>query len=281
MRISIYFRWCIASALILGISLFCLAQDGSPTGPQALPSFVGQRVSSVDLAGQPGVTAKTVPDLIAVQEGQPLTEQKVNTTIAALKRSGRFQNVELDLRPQSDGVRVMFILQPAIYLGIYEFPGAETVFPYSRLLQVANYPSQEPFSQVDVEQARAALVQFFHQRGFFLATVRPEVQVDYTHRLANVLFHTELGRRAKVGEITFTGAPAEETQELEAKLRSFMARVEAAYLKPGKPYRYARLQRATRYRCWSQPPDGLDGAGFQASDPERRRCLKDLAVPKV
>jgi hypothetical protein len=44
----------------------------------------------------------------------------------------------LDLRPEQDGVRVVFILQPAIYFGMYQFPGAER-FSYARLIQVANY----------------------------------------------------------------------------------------------------------------------------------------------
>ncbi len=153
--------------------ILCAPAWAQLPSPQ-LASYIGQTVAAVDVAGRPEVTLKTVQDLIVVKQGQPLSQNDVDSTVTSLKQRGGFQDVKLDLEPEADGVRVEFILQPAVYVGMYEFPGALKEFPYSRLLQVANYNSQMAYSSGDVQQAEDALVKFFRQHGYFLAEVRPK-----------------------------------------------------------------------------------------------------------
>jgi outer membrane protein assembly factor BamA len=210
-------------------------------------SFIGQTVAAVDIAGRPNVTLKSVQELIAVKPGQPLSQTDVDASVATLRQRGGFQDVKLDLEPEADGVRVVFILQPAVYVGMYEFPGALKEFSYSRLLQVASYSSQAPYSASDVRQAEDALVKFFRQHGYFLAEVRPEVEPKSDFGLANIVFHTNLGKHAKLGKIDLAGANPQETSYLQRKLRSVMARLRGDSLKPGMRYSYPRLQGATRY----------------------------------
>ena len=218
---------------------------------QQLPSlgvsaYVGQNVSSVDIAGQPDTTFDSVAGLISVKQGKPLTEDDVNASIAALKRRG-FQGVKLDLQPSADGVQVRFILTPAAYIGMYDFPGALKEFTYTTLLEVANYNSQTPYSVADINQAEDALVQYFRQHGYFQAEVHTEVVPQIDHRLVNILFRTDLGIRARIGKINMTGATPQETAYLQAKLRSVMAKLRTDSLKPGMRYSYYRLQGATKY----------------------------------
>jgi outer membrane protein insertion porin family len=213
---------------------------------QQLSSYVGQNVSSVQVAGQPDVSFDKVSHLIKVEQGKPLSERDVDATIQALEQAG-FKGVRLNLQPEADGVQVVFILQPALYVGMYQFPGATKIFNYSRLLQVANYNAQTPYSANDVHQAESSLVQFFRQHGYFLAEVRPEVVPDPAHGLADIVFHTDLGILAKFGAINLTGATPQETSYLRRKLRSVMARLRGDSLKPGMRYSYGRLQSASQY----------------------------------
>src|SRR6185437_8599954 len=138
------------------------------------------------------------------------------------------------------------IPEPAIYFGLFEFPGAER-FPYSRLLQVANFPEQRAFNETDIERARRALVSFLNQQGYFHATVQPQVQVDAGHGVANVLFHAELGIHAKFGSTQIEGLSPNEASSYERKLRSIWARVRGAAIRSGKPYHYPTIARAQRY----------------------------------
>ena len=245
----------IGSYTVFFLGLFDLqaqstAQKQAPaTAPQVkevLPSYEGQNVSAMEVAGKPGVDENQLESLFVQKPGQPFAKEKVDQTVAALKNSGIAKEIELEIRPQPDGIRLLFVLQPAYYFGLYQFPGAER-FGYSRLLQVANYPPRGAYSPGDVQSTQKDLVQFFQQNGYFQAEVKPEIQIDSAHELVNVIFHATLGRRAKFGKVVFSGAPAEQEQKLQHALRSYVARLRGAAIRQGKSYSFKTIQNATQY----------------------------------
>src|SRR5215469_9560430 len=190
---SHFFLTATVAATILELLLlprFTWAQE-SPG--QAASAYAGQTISLVDVAGRPDVTYQSVQNLIPVKHGQPLEQKDVDAAIAVLRQRTGIQDIALDLQPVADGVRVVFVLRPAVYVGMYEFPGALNEFSYPRLLQVANYNPQTPYSASDVQHAEDAIVQFFRQEGYFLAEVRPEIERLGDSGLVNVVFHTNLG----------------------------------------------------------------------------------------
>src|SRR5437773_7767280 len=176
----------------LNLTHFCLAGCMAlvaTTVARALPqqaevlSYEGQTVSSVELAGRPDSESGEWIPLIAQRSGEPLSRANLDATIAALKSTGQFRDVQLDMRPEQDGVRLLFVLQPAVYFGMYDFQGAGP-FSYSRLLQAANYSSREPYSSVDVQRAETALETFLRRNGYFESEVHAEVKIDTANRLA-------------------------------------------------------------------------------------------------
>ena len=219
----------------------------APQVQQVLPSYEGQHVLSVELAGRPDIDQQQLAPLLAQHQGEPFAQAKIDQTISALKNSGQAKEIELEIRPQAGGVRVLFILQPAIYFGIYEFPGTVGRFPYSRLLEVSDYPPRGPYTPVDVQDAQASLVKFFQQNGYFEARVEPEIRTDAAHGIVNVIFHVSLNRHAKFGKVIFKGAPPEEEQRLQHALKSWMARVRGSAIRPGKSYSLKKIQNATQY----------------------------------
>src|SRR5438874_2790462 len=219
----------------------------APQVAQVLPSYEGQNVASVELAGQPDLDPAKYLPLLAQRVGEPFAQKKVDESIAVLKRTGQFQDVQLEVRPDPNGIRVLFVLQPAVYFGMFEFPGAVEHYSYSRLLQVTNYPPRGEYTPVDVSQAQEALQKFLRRSGYFLSQVRTEVQTDKQHGLANLIFHVTLNRRAKFGNVNITGASPQETAGLQHALRSVMARLRGSAVRPGKNYRYKTLQNASQY----------------------------------
>jgi outer membrane protein insertion porin family len=223
------------------------AQESPDQSQQIMQSYEGQNVSNVEIAGRPDLETGKYDALIQQKAGQPFSAEKIGATVVALKKTGEFQDVILDLRPETDGVRVMFIAQPAVYVAIYDFPGALKEYSYSRLIQIANYAAQEPYSPVDIHQAQVALEKYFHQDGYFEATVQPEIRVNKQHAIVNVLFNTDLKQRAKFGELKLAGATPEETVFLERKLQTLMARLRGARIKAGKSYSTRNIKEATSY----------------------------------
>lgn len=248
----------------------------APQVKQALPAYEGQNVSSVELAGRPDMDTEKYAPLLVQRAGQPFAQAKVNQTIAALQRTGQFSNVQLQVLPEVNGVRVLFVLQPAMYYGVFEFPGATKRFSYSRLLQVANYPPQGPYTSQAVQQAQQQLVTFFHRAGYFQATVKPELRVDKGYGLVSLVFNTELGERAKFGQVGIQGTTPEETERLQGEIRSLLARLRGSAIRPGKTYRLKTLQNATRYLESKLNKEGYLAAKVRligaAYDPETNRA---------
>lgn len=218
----------------------------SPKVQQSLVSYEGQNVSSVELAGRPDVDTRSLLPLLAQPAGEPFSQAKVDASIAALQRTGQFDKVQLDVRPEARGVGVLFILQPAVYFGIFDFPGAERL-SYARLLQVTSYPPRGEYAESDVEHARNGLQTYLRRIGYFQADVRPELRMHQEHGLVDVIFHVTLNRHAKFGTVNITGATPQESQYLESVLHSTMARARLSAIRPGKTYKPKTLQNATQY----------------------------------
>ena len=224
-------------------------QQQPKTAPQVeevLPAYEGQNVAAIEVAGRPGLDESQVLPLLVQRKGEPFSKSKVEQSMDALKRSGAAKEIELDIRPEPDGIRVIFVLQPAMYFGIYEFPGAER-FAYSRLLQVSDYPPRGAYNPTDVARTRESVTKFFQQNGYFEAEVRPETKTDDVHGLVNVIFHVTLKRHARFGDVVLSGAPPTEEKKLQHDLRSWRARVQGAAIRPGKSYSFRRVQKASQF----------------------------------
>jgi outer membrane protein assembly factor BamA len=241
-------RW-ISAALVAAIAGFTsvpLYSQQIETATTAV-SYEGQRVSSVQVAGQPDGNRRKMQALIAQPVNAPYEQAKVDETAAALIKNGVAKDVDVQVTPSPEGLHVVFVLKPAYYFGVFTFPKAEKTFSYTRLLQAANYSKQEPFTQEKVEEAESSLLAFFHRAGFFTATVEPKLQTDQAHGVVNVEYVINLKRRAKFGNVIIAGVSEPQTKKLAASLRSLRARIKGAYIKPGKTYSLKRLNAATTF----------------------------------
>ena len=155
---------------------------------------------------------------------QPYSQAKVEASIKALEGTGQFPKVQVNVVPDSAGLRLNFLLEPAYFLGIVDFPGATTQFTYTRLLQVVDLPDEDPYVKARLRIAETTLQEFFHRNGFFQATIHTDSQIDDAHQLVNVTFSVKMGKRARVGDISFKGPNGPESASLRHSIRSLRAR---------------------------------------------------------
>ena len=250
LRIATWFSLWLCISLICGscVSLWAQVTKDSeiPPAEQILASYEGQAVTSVDIAGRPDLKVDQFMPDIDQKAGQPFAKEKIDATVAALKTAGKFENVRVKVDPEADGVRVLFVIEPAVYYGMFEFP-APAGFPYSRLVQVANYTSQAPYNATEVEQNRQSLVRFFQEAGYFQAQVTTELKIDSRHGIASVVFRSNLGPKAKFGSIDINGLPPSETSDMQHRLTTIMARARGAAIRNGKTYNRSTLNKASNY----------------------------------
>ncbi len=215
----------------------------APPGPQA--AYEGQNVSAVSLLANPHRDLAPLRSVITQKAGEPYSQQKVEESAAALQQKGGFEKVQVNLVPEIQGLRLNFVLEPAWYLGVVEFPGVEKRFSYTRLQQVVNLADEDPYDPARISVAESALREFLHKNGYFLSKVHAEPQIDDTHRLVNVNFVVEMGKQARIGSVKVEGPANPESTRLLRAVRSLRARLAGGLLKPGKAYTGERISAAT------------------------------------
>jgi outer membrane protein assembly factor BamA len=235
------------SILLLSLNLAGISIRLRAQAAQQQVSYEGEKVAFVDLVGRPDINVEALRPVILQKVGELYSNEKVQSSVTALEQAGQFSKVDVEVTPEAEGLRVAFVVQPAFYIGIIDFPGALRDFNYPRLLQVVNYPAQEPYEASRINAAEVALLNFFPHNGYFQARVVTETKLDEAHRLVDVVFQITLNRRAKLGRIEIEGAPPKEASHLQQALRSYRARLKGAWLKSGKPYDAERLQAATTF----------------------------------
>jgi outer membrane protein insertion porin family len=231
-------NWVILILIVFGRPSYT---QGQQTSQSNKVSYEGQKVAAVELVANPKISVESLRPLVQQRTGEPYSSSKVADTVSALQGTGRFSKVEVDVKPDPAGLHVTFTLEPALYFGIFDFPGATKSFSYTRLLQVVDIPNRTPYQQDLVSKAEDNLHQFFVSAGYFQAQVQPQPQFDEAHMLANVVFDIDLGKRAKLGNVEIQGPESGELDRLQRATHTLRATVAGTSLKPGKPYTPKRI----------------------------------------
>ena len=108
-------RWIFPGCLFVLACLSAVAQTKSSNPP---PSYQGQRVGSIDLTANPHLDTEPYRDLIVQKPGEPYSDPKIQESIDALNRTGVFSKVQLKVQPDPGGLKLIFVLEPAYYMGM-------------------------------------------------------------------------------------------------------------------------------------------------------------------
>jgi outer membrane protein assembly factor BamA len=236
----------IAWLLVLQV-VVCLSARAQEAKPQTYAGFEGKTVSKVEISVRPAMDAASFRALLKIKPGDPFSSAAVQASVSALDRTKQFSKVQVSVEPEQAGLAIQFILEPASYIGILTFPGVKRQFAYTQLLQAVNIPEQSPYFDDLLPQGQSALQKFLQVQGYFSAEVQPEVQRDDPHKIVNLVFHVQLGPRAKVGKINMDGVPADEADRIRKDLHSIWARVKRDSLKPGQAYSPSEITKAVQY----------------------------------
>ncbi len=248
LRNSIRARLSLAAlALLLFFPFINASLSAQQTQPSSTAGFDGQPVSSVEIAVRPNVNVDELRRLIKQQAGKPFSTDAMHESVEALQQTKLFTQVQVSLEPEQDGLRVLFILQPADYVGMIDFQGTGTRFPYTELLQAVNIPEQSPYVPELTAQGQKGLIDYLHSRGFYAAEVTPETRRDENHRIVNLIFHCQLKRQAKIRNLQFNGLTEQQSADVQSALRSLWAKLKRVSLKPGQYYSEPRITKAIQY----------------------------------
>ncbi len=183
-----------------------------------MDAYAGQKVSSIELAGRPDLNEEEFSPLFAQHAGEPFDPAKVERTLAAIRATGKFKEVQLSVFPDIEGVRVLLILQPALYFGIYEFPGSRKNFLIPDCCRLRTILRRALTTTATWRMASEALTKFFQQNGYFLAKVTPQLETGCGTRDCRMsALLSSLGVKARFGTVTLNGASPEQDARLQVE----------------------------------------------------------------
>ena len=241
-------HWWTAVSLLAGLLLLCAAPAPAqkPT-PATDAGFEGQKVATVDISARPQMDTTPFRNLIAQKANRPFSDAAIRRSVAALQKTKLFSQVQVKITPEMSGLRVLFLLRPAYFVGLISFPGATHTFAYPQLLQAVNIPDQSAYTDDLLQQGQKALQHFFQTQGYFLAKIRPESQTDEAHRIVNFVYVVDLGPVARIGAIQFQGLSESQARNMRETLGSWWARIKMDSLRPGQKFSAKRISKATDY----------------------------------
>lgn len=211
----------------------------------ASETYNGQNVSRISLIANPHRDLQRLYPLVTQKVGEAYSQAKIQEDAAALQNAGHFPKVKVSIVPEVSGLWVQFLLEPAYYLGVVEFPGGTKSFSYTRLLQATNLSDEDPYDPAQIPVALRGLTDFLHHNGYFQSDVQVQPAIDDTHQLVNVAFSIRTGKRANISSVSLEGSSDPETARLLHSVQSLWARLSRGLLKPGKPYSPSRISAAT------------------------------------
>jgi Na+-transporting methylmalonyl-CoA/oxaloacetate decarboxylase gamma subunit len=97
------------------------APTTAPSTAEILSTYEGQNVTAIEVAGRPQSTSSQFASLFVQQAGQPFSKEKVDRTAAAIKAAAKCDAVQVQVEAEANGVRVLLVLEPAVYFGLFLF----------------------------------------------------------------------------------------------------------------------------------------------------------------
>jgi outer membrane protein insertion porin family len=177
--------------------------------------------------------ASTLDKILQVSVGDQLAPAALRTSIEHLFDTGRYADVQVDARPEHDGVALTFLTKPSWFIGDVRVEGVPQPPSESQLVNATNFELGELYTPENLGLAEQAIRQLLGESGFRQATVKSEVAEDPSTQQVNITFSVDPGLRARIGGLLVAG-PAPPLNEHEIRL--------IAGWKRGSPYRYDRLQ---------------------------------------
>ena len=166
------------------------------------PNYEGQVVVGIEL---PGVSEKDrdhMIQLVAQKVGQPLDRQNVRASIRALYATGRFADIQAEVTPSGNGIRLSFISVANYFVGKVEVEAGGLSRPTSnQTLNAAKFQLGELYTLEKLDRALENVRRLMEENGYYRARVTAESASNQANQQVDLLLHITAGEAARVGRV--------------------------------------------------------------------------------
>ncbi len=202
--------------------------------PQEIARLEGQLVVEVRVVSVIGALISQNPADLPLLSGHPFDSEAVRESVRKLFASGRYADLRAEATEVQGGVRVEFVAELNLFIGIIRIEGLAEPPNESTAFSAMRLTVGEPFRESDLQDGLARLKDALIQDGLYQAQIEVERLPDSAALQMNLTIKVTSGRRAKTGTITIKNlTPLSDTDLLSR-----------AKFKSGKPFDSRDLKRA-------------------------------------
>jgi outer membrane protein insertion porin family len=161
--------------------------------------YEGKRI--VDIQFSPPEQPVDTSDLqqaLMLKPNTPLRMVDVRLSIEKLYATGRYEDIQVDAEPSSDGVVVRFITRNSWFVGRVSADGRVADPPNpGQMANATRLQLGQPFHEEDMTQAEIGLRKLLIDDGYYENQLQPRIEYDARTQQAHIHFIVESGPRAK------------------------------------------------------------------------------------
>ncbi len=193
------------------------AQQASEQGGGA--AYEGKTIQALEIPGVAERDRQHLLDLLPQKAGTPLRREQVRESIRILYATGRFADIQAEVTPIGDEIRLSFVTSDNFFVGAINVEGAPSRPTANQIVNASKLQLGELFTQEKLNRALENIRQVMEENGFHRARVTSERKTNALTQQVDVLFHVTAGSQAHVGEVKVTGTSNLNVEEVRRLAR--------------------------------------------------------------
>jgi outer membrane protein insertion porin family len=171
-----------------------------------MSSYVGRTVKSVEL---PGIADSAhLLEMLPQKSGQPLDRDEVRDSIRILFSTGRFADIQAEVKPSGSDVVLTFTTSLNFFVGAVDVEGAPGHPSNNQIVNASKFQLGELHTRDKLDRALQNIRQLMQENGYYRARVTAESTSNPTTQQVNILFHIRASSPAHIGEVKLAGHSA-------------------------------------------------------------------------
>ncbi len=194
---------CLLPALLVPSSPYDVASAQTAphhragAGQSSVPT--GGTIAAINVIGNHRIESDTVSSYMVVQPGEPFDPQAINESLKTLYATGLFSSVSI--RRDGNDLDVTVAENPTVN---QVFFSGNKVLTDKDAQAAITLKSRTVFTPAGAEADRRALLDAYAKRGYYSATVTPNI-IRLPDNRVNVVFQCTEGPKSLIGRIIFIG----------------------------------------------------------------------------
>ncbi len=188
--------------------------------PLCLPSYAqSSKILKITIEGNRRVEKDAILNQMQTKTGHVYSPTEVRTSIENIYKLGFFENIEVELKEEPQGVVLLYRIQekPAIRKIVYE--GYKKI-GLSDIQEVVKMKEYSILNLNAIKEAKEKILKLYEQKGFFLAQVQHTLVMDPKTNEADLTFQIEELDKVKIREIHFIGNHIFSDDELKSVIQT-------------------------------------------------------------